>query len=153
MSIAGPEKEVGGKRDTTQLSISPALGLSVFVVFTSTTRTLKALGRAAEIARPFGVGIVILAMQVVPFLLSLDQLPVPFDFIIRRFRKVASRSPWKIRVRAYVCRDQFETLKRILPPNSPIVIGVRKGWWPTHDEKLARRLRRAGHDVTLLKTE
>jgi hypothetical protein len=135
------------------LRISPALQSSVFVIFTSTTGTLKALEKAAEVVTPFDARIMIIAVQVVPFPLPLDRPPVPFEFIIRRFRDMATRFPKKTRVSAYVCRDQIEALKQILPPGSPIVIGIRKTWWPTRDRRLARKLRRAGHEVTLVETE
>jgi hypothetical protein len=136
-----------------ELRISPDLQRSVFVIFTSTSQTLKALEKAAEMARPLSAGIGILALQVVPSPLPLERPPVSFEFIVRRFQELISRFPRNARVHAYVCRDQTEALKRILPPNSPVVIGAKKRWWPTRDGRLARRLRRAGHEVTLVITE
>ena len=152
MSIAASSgKSITEKRDA--LRISPELQLSIFVIFTSTTQTLKALEKAAEIASPLGAGIVVLAVQVVPFPFPLDRPPVPFEFIIRRFREMASRSPRKTLVRAYVCRDQTEAFNRILFPSSLIVMGVRKSSWPSRDKRLAWKLSRAGHEVILVETE
>ena len=149
--LTGPGNPIREKADA--LRISPELQLSVFVIFTSTPQTLKALEKAAAIAKPFGAGIAVLAVQTVPFPLPLDRPPVPFEFIIKRFQEMAGEFPEKTKVFVYVCRDQMEALKRILPPNSSIVMGLRKRWWPTRDRRLAKKLGRAGHEVTLIETE
>jgi hypothetical protein len=40
-----------------------------------------------------------------------------------------------------------------LSPNSLVVIGGRKKWWPTTEKLMARRLRHAGHKVIFIETE
>ena len=50
-------------------------------------------------------------------------------------------------VRLYLCRDQTEALRSVLKPHSLVVIGGNRGWWPTREKRLARQLRRAGHEV------
>jgi hypothetical protein len=125
----------------------------VFVFFTSQEQTLKALKKAGDLARPIGARIVVLVAQIVPYPLPLDKPPVRLKFIIRRFETIASQYPVKTEVRVYLCRDQLEMLKRTLSSNSPVVIGTRKRWWPTREARLARKLRRAGHEVILVETE
>jgi hypothetical protein len=44
-------------------------------------------------------------------------------------------------------------LLRTLSPNSLVVIGGRKKWWPTNEKLTARRLRKAGHKVLFIETE
>ena len=135
------------------ISIGPESGLSVFVVFTSIDWTLKALEKAREMARLLGAGIAVIALQVVPYPLPLNEPPVSFEFVVRRFEEKAGQSPERMQVSAYLCRDPIEALKRILNPNCPVVMSVRKKWWPTHDERLARKLRGAGYDVILVNQE
>ena len=53
----------------------------------------------------------------------------------------------------YLCRDRVETLTAVLSPHSLVVIGGRKRWWPTAEKRLARKLRRAGHEVIFTETE
>jgi hypothetical protein len=127
--------------------------LSIFVVFTSINWTLKALEKAREIAGPLGARIVVVAVQVVPFPLPLDEPPVPMEFVIRRFEDRANELPEGAQVSAYLCRNPMEALNRVLIPHCPVVMGVNKGWWPNRDERLAMKLRRAGYNVTLVKTE
>ncbi len=148
-----PEREASIEAGNELPDISPDCELSVFVVFTSINWTMKALERARDIARPLGANIVVVAVQVVPFPLQLDEPPVPMEFVIRRFEEMADGFPEKTRVSAYLCRNPLEAFKRILNPKSPVVIGVENKWFPGRDERLARRLSRAGYDVTLVKSE
>jgi hypothetical protein len=126
---------------------------SVIVVFTSTERTWSALEKAREIAQPAGAQIIVVAVQVVPFPLRLEEPPVRMEFVLRHFEEMASTFPEKIRIAAYLCRDPMEAFQRILNRPSPVVIGVKKRWIPSRDERLARKLRRAGYDIILVKTE
>ncbi len=154
MAIAiRPEKLVGIKTQNQQPDRSPDSELSVFVVFTSINWTLKALRKAREIARPVGANVVVISVQVVPFPLPLDEPPVPMEFVVRRFEEMAGSFPEKTRVSAYLCRNPMEAFKHILNDNCPVVIGVRKRWMPGRDERLARKLSRAGYHVTLVNVE
>jgi hypothetical protein len=136
-----------------ELQYGPDSELSVFVVYTSFNWTLKALEKALEIARPLGANIVVVAAQVVPFPLPLDRPPVPMEFVIRCFEEKANELPDGTQISAYLCRNPMEALKRILSPHCPVVIGIKKRWWPTHDGRLARKLIRAGYNLTLVKAE
>jgi hypothetical protein len=50
-------------------------------------------------------------------------------------------------VRIYLCRDRVEALTAVLRPHSLIVIGNGGSWWPSEEKRMARKLRRAGHEV------
>jgi hypothetical protein len=73
------------------------------------------------------------------------------DFQEKRFRELAAASPVDIRVQLYLCRDQLETLKITLKPHSIVVIGGRKRWWPTREQRLARKLQNH-HEVIFAET-
>jgi hypothetical protein len=125
----------------------------LFVLFTSPDRTLKALRRAAELAVPIGGRVVILAIQVVPYQLPLDEASMPMKFILQRFAETAADLYPHVSIVGYLCRDRMEALKQILTPESPVLIGVRKRWWKTHDEKLAQTLRGSGFAVLQVDAE
>jgi hypothetical protein len=152
--MVGLEKIISiGIRAAEPPILSPEPEKSVTVISTSINRTIKALEKAAELAKPLRANIIVVAIQVVPYSLPLDRPPVPMEFVTRRFEEMASQLPGKIRVFAYLCRDPGEVLKRILTPDGPVVMGIRKRWWPSRDERLARTLRRAGYDMILVNQE
>jgi len=127
--------------------------LNISVIFTSVDATLAALRQAGDLASRLGAKITIVVPQVVPFPLPLTSPPVLLDFNERRFRVIAKQSPVETRVLLYLCRDQWETLDAALDAHSLVVVGGRKRWWPTREKRLARHLRRAGHEVILTETE
>jgi hypothetical protein len=127
--------------------------LDVAVVFTSGAATSAALKTAGELADSLNARIKLVAMQVVPFPLPLESPPILLDFSEQRLREIAVESPVETTIQIYLCRDSWETLSAVLPPHSLVVIGGRKRWWRTKEESLARKLRRAGHDVIFAETE
>jgi hypothetical protein len=127
--------------------------LNIAVVFTSVESTLAALKEAGSLASSLGARITLLVPQVVPYPLPLESPPVLIDFNERRFRLIASQTPVETTVRIYLCRDTLETLTSVLNPGSIVVIGGQKTLWPTREKKLARQLRRAGHEVFFKEAE
>jgi hypothetical protein len=127
--------------------------LEVAVVFTSAPATLTALRKAAALAQSLSARITLLAPQIVPYPLPLDSPPVLLDFSEQRLREIAAETPVETGVQIYLCRDRLETLKNVLTPGSLVVIGGAKRWWPGPEKRLARQLRRAGHEVVFTETE
>jgi hypothetical protein len=127
--------------------------LNISVVFTAVESTLGALKHAGVLAGNLGARISLLVPQVVPYPVPLDSPLVPLDFSERRFRVIAGQSRVETRVVVYLCRDRMETLKAILKPHSLVVIGGRKRWWPTAEQRLAAELLRVGHEVIFSELE
>jgi hypothetical protein len=127
--------------------------LNVFVIFTSVDATLQALKEAGNLAHQLNGRIMLVAPQVVPYPLPLTSPPVLLDWNERRLRVIANQSAVETIVRIYLCRDRWQALERLLRPHSVVVVGGPKRWWPTRESRLARRLRRAGHQVILTETE
>jgi hypothetical protein len=127
--------------------------LNIAVVFTSVESTLAAVKEAGNLANSLGAKITLVVPQVVPYPLPLETPPVLVEFNEHRFRVLASESPVETSVQVYLCRDRLEMLLRTLSPNSLVVIGGRKKWWPTNEKLTARRLRKAGHKVLFIETE
>ncbi len=127
--------------------------LSITVVFTSARGTSAALKSAAALADTLSASISLVVLQVVPYPLPLASPPVLLDFSESQVRAIAEESPVETTVLLYLCRDAQVTLPMVLKPRSLVVIGGRKRWWPNPERSLARRLRRAGHDVIFTETE
>lgn len=121
--------------------------LDISVVFTSVEPTLAALKEAGSLAGALGGRITLIVPQIVPYPLPLTSPPVLVDFNERRLKVIARDARVETRVCIYLCRDAMETLRSVLKPNSLVVVGCRKRWWPSAEKRLAAKLRRAGYQV------
>jgi len=127
--------------------------LEVNVIFTDEETTAAALKCAESLAKGLGACIRLRAAIVVPFRLSLDQPPVSVPFMEQRLCKLVDqweREGPEPNVHLYVCRDRIETMLFVLRPNSLVVIGDRKRWWPTAMSRMAGILRAKGHRVVVV---
>jgi hypothetical protein len=132
--------------------------LNISVIFTAVDPTLAALKCAGRLADDLGARISLVVTQVVPYPLPLHRPPVSQEFSERRFRVIAGESRVETSVAVYFCRDRLATLKAVLGPRSLVVVGGKKrrwsrAWAPTPEKRLARELRRAGHEVIFSEAE
>ena len=121
--------------------------LEVFVLFTNTSATLAALNLAERLARKLGVRLRLLMPYEVPYTLPLARPAVPVGFLEGQLHALASTSPLDISAQIFLCRDKRRTLRLLLKPHSLLVIGGRKRWWPTEEQRLAKMLKQDGHQV------
>lgn len=127
--------------------------LEISVVFTTVRSTIETLKRAGALAQPLNARITLLVPQIVPYPFPLASPPVLLDFNERRVFNLASRSPVETVVRIYLCRDRWEALSKVLACHSLVLLGGRRTWWRAAEARLAKRLRRLGHEVVLFETE
>ncbi len=135
---------------------SGALPLEVNVIFTKPQATAAALKTAESFAQGLGACIRLRAAIIVPWQLPLDQPPVSISFFEQVLRDLVDQqnadAPERT-IHLYICRDWLETLIEVLRPDSVVVIGGRKHWWPTGEKRMARALRARGHRVVLVDFE
>lgn len=127
--------------------------LAVSVVFTDMEGTAAALQSARAMARDLGAVIRLEVPVVVPQQLPLDRPMVPVNFTEQALVKLVSEMGMEDMapsIHVYLCRDRLDTLAQILQPESLVVIGGRKHWWPTEDSRLAKALVRRGNRVALV---
>lgn len=123
--------------------------LRVNVVYTRLPGNPKALQTANALAHGLGARITVHLAREIPYPLALKSPPVAVEFTEEKLRRLASGQPVDTTIQVYLCRDLTETVRRALPPESVVVIGGSKRWWPTRERSLARALRRDGHHVIL----
>lgn len=127
--------------------------LEVNVVYTDPQATAAALKTAGSLARDLGACIRVRAAIAVPYALPLDKSPVSVRFTEDFLSGLVCRlelGTFEPSVHLYLCRDQLETLLHVLKPNSLVVMGGRKHWWPTAERRMARALRSKGHRVVFI---
>jgi hypothetical protein len=54
------------------------------------------------------------------------------------------------KVRICLCHDLEGDLQRVLRRRALVLIGGRRHWWPTSEERLEKALRRLGHHVIFI---
>jgi hypothetical protein len=121
--------------------------LSINVVCTTSAATLHALKQAGELAHHLGARIRIVVPHVVPYALPIDRPAVDPNFRLRQFRTFFFQHAIETHIDVRLCRDAHECLKQALAPQSIVLIGGRKRWWPTREKRLAKTLSLAGHHV------
>jgi len=121
----------------------------VNVVYTRLPGAAKTLHTASGLARGLGARVTVHVPQVIPYPLELKAPPVSVPFAEQQLLALAGEQPVETNIQMYLCRDLTETIRRVLKPDSVVVIGGRKRWWPTPEQKLAAILRRDGHHVIL----
>jgi hypothetical protein len=128
-------------------------GLQVTVVYTTLEGTLGALKAADTLAKDLNARVAMIVTEVVPFRLPLDQPRVPVQFLQDRQDDLVSRAgieSQEIRVQICLCRDRKHTLHELLPPRSLVVIGGRRNWWSSREQRLETFLARLGHHVVFV---
>jgi len=122
-------------------------GLQLFVIFTDAAGTLAALQMADGLAEKLEAHIRLLVPYEVPYALPLTQPAVPVRFLERQIHGIAAMAQGEVAAEIYLCRDKKRTLELLLRPESLILVGGKRHWWPTPSRRLARALQRNGHQV------
>jgi len=126
--------------------------LRIHVIFTNMPDTRAALFAAIDMAHEMESEIAVLVSQIVPFPLPIDNPPVPLDFAseqIRRLAELVQTNHASLQGFIYLCRNPLDTLLRELPARAIVVIGARARWPFSKSKRLARALRKNGHEVIL----
>jgi hypothetical protein len=136
-----------GHDDTFASNFDPHLKLTV--VHTSPQGTLFALRVASALARDLCVQIGLVATQVVPFRLPLEEPLVSTNFLEQRQGLLVSKAgidEGTVTIQICLCRDPKRALKDFLAPRSLIVLGGKRGWWRA-EQRLGKWLSCMGHQV------
>ncbi len=127
--------------------------LEVNVIYTHLPGTADALNAASVLARGLGARVTVHLAQVIPYPLELKSPQVSIPFAEEQLGLLAGRQPVETSVQVHLCRDLTDAIRQALKPQSVVVMGSRRRWWSTREEKLAKTLRREGHHVILTYAE
>ena len=126
--------------------------LRVTVVFTTVRGTLSALCAATEFAKNLGARLVLVAVEVVPYRLALNEPAVPLEFVERRMLSLVSRAGVQadaVLIEICLCRDRRQCLREVLIARSLVVVGGKNSRW-SKERKLERWLACLGHRVVFV---
>jgi hypothetical protein len=123
--------------------------LEVNVIYTRLPGTAKTLNAACVLAHGLGARVTVHLAQVIPYPLDLNSPDISISFVEEQLVLLARHQPVETSFQVYLCRDPADAIHRALKPQSVVVIGTRRRWWPTREESLAKTLGREGHHVML----
>jgi len=132
-----------------------AAEFTVNVIFTTWHGTHAALRKASQWAHCLGARIVLWCPQIVPRQFSLTAPPVSTDFTEQRLRSLVMGccADQEIAVRVCLCRDVEQCLLNMVDVDSVVLLGGKKRWLPTQEQKLATLLYSHGHRVLFIPTK
>ena len=145
-------KDFVGGQGTSRTSTS-AHRLCVTVIPTTEEGTTVALNAAASLAKDLDAKIVLLKLEVVPSCFPVNKPPVPLDFTLEQQRSLllhSCASDEDVAIRICLCRDRDQCLLHVLRRRGLVVIGGRRHWWRSGEEKLEYALSRLGHHVIFI---
>jgi hypothetical protein len=132
------------RRPLMSIDVAP----EVIVIFTSDKGTQAALKAAVQMARAGGKGMLLVVPEMVSFSLAYESPPIAVDHLVQRLLPSITALGVSTRVQVVLCNDEMGALKRMLKSPSLIFLGgSSRKWWPTEEHRLARSLRRQGHEV------
>lgn len=122
--------------------------LDLVVPFTTPELTRIAVDAANGMGTGLNANLRLVKVQVVPFPLDLDQSPVYIDFLKEQMSHFQSALPVAGEIR--LAREFEAGLEGTLGSESVVILATPRRPWTTHNERLAAKLRRAGHKVVLV---
>jgi hypothetical protein len=135
------------------LASSAGPGLCVTVIATTDEGTAGALDAARGLAKDLNATITLLKMEVVSNHFPLYRPPGSLRWTIERQHALVHESGAReeeVDIQIRLCRGLESGLQRVLRRRALIVIGGRRHWWTSGEERLERSLHRLGHHVIFI---
>ena len=119
---------------------------TIHVIFTTWPGTLAALRMAAQQTQSLGARIVIWCFQVVPRQFTATSPPVSTRFVEQQMRSMVKKycQNMEVEIRMCLCTNQENCMRRVFTPETVVLAGGRKRWWPTREQRTAQLLESHG---------
>ena len=126
---------------------SVATPVKVVIPYTDLEMTRRSLASAAALVRGIPSAVRIVAVHVVPF-------PAPFHcqesvhgFLNEQLTTLTSELDCAAEATVVLAREYEDGYRQALEPGTTVLIAMRRRWWPTREQRLARMLTRLGFEV------
>ncbi|MBV9269320.1 MAG: hypothetical protein JO061_24330 [Acidobacteriaceae bacterium] len=121
--------------------------LEVIIPFTTVKMSQAALRYAEQLCSGVQASVRVVKVVVVPFPLDLEKPAVPPRFVAQQLSSLRCNLPLTIDIR--LGRERIPALTSAFAANTIALMVTPKRWWTTKEERLAKKLKRAGRDVLL----
>lgn len=136
--------------DRSRLEPTTGAPQEIYVLFTGFAETLRAVMVASQLASATRGGVTVIHFRPIGFLMPLDHpsglSPVETD----AFKARLAAENCGARVRVCLCRDPRVAIRSVIDRDSLIVIGGRRGWWPSPSARWRRMLEEEGYVVVFV---
>ena len=127
--------------------------LQLVIPYRKPELTKAALKYAARFTVGLNVRLRLIDIHVVPYGVPLDKPTVNPKHLRRRLRHLAMESHLDVSAEIIYARDWEQGFRRVLSPNSLVLLAIQRSWWRTSEKRLAARLRKLGHQVIWVECE
>jgi hypothetical protein len=127
--------------------------IEIVVPYTEWALADAVLKRAMALTAGLKATVRLVAVHAIPYPLPFHCPTALHAHLVEQLVDLASRCPLAVDPQVVLARYRDDGFRHVLKPASIVLIGVRKRFWPTREEKLARALARDGHQVALLYLE
>jgi len=124
--------------------------IELAIPYTESSLTGAVLERAAALATGLNARITLVAVHAAPYPLELGCPSATRAFLVERLVHLAGRCDLPVTAQLVMARSQEEGFRFALHRKATVLIGSRKRFWRTAEEKLARALVRDGRQVVLV---
>lgn len=124
--------------------------MEIVVPYTEWSVTDALLRRAAELTAGLNARVTLVAVHTIPYPVTFGCPAAVHAHLVEQLVDLASRCPLPVTPHIVLARGRDEGFLFILPPEATVLIGSRKHFWRTSEERLARTLVRNGHKVVLV---
>jgi hypothetical protein len=127
--------------------------LEVVIPYTEPSVTAAVLKRVPILTAGLNARVTLVAVHTLPYPLPFVCPTVAHAQLVEQLVELASQCALPVNPQVVLARDREEGFRYALKPASTVLVGTRKNFWRTAEEKLARSLARDGHKVALIYVE
>ncbi len=124
--------------------------LEVVVPYTEPTLTAEVLERVQELTAGLRARVSLMAVQALPYPLPFVCPTAVHAHLAELLTELAGRCSLPVAPQLVLARDRQEGFRCALKPASLVIVGTRRRFFRSPDERLARSLARDGHNVVLV---
>lgn len=121
--------------------------LDLVIPFTTPTLTRAAIRAAEQLGKGLTASIRLIQLQLVPY--QVEMCPVDIGFLQQQLSAYESSLP--LQALLLLTRETDAELLHALRPESIVVLACPKSLFPSSTENLARKVRRAGYKVVIVR--
>ena len=127
--------------------------LEIVIPFTEWAVAEAVMKRAAAYAVKLDASVMLVAVHTVPYPMAFGCPALVHARLVEQLVDLASQCPLPVNPQVVLARSFEEGFRHALKPESTILMGTRKRFWKTSEERLAAALAHAGHHVMLVHVE